>query len=133
MLGGEPGMHELSLAQHLLDLALERARLSGAERIVGLHLVVGQLAPLEESSLSFYWEHVSQATPAAGSTVHVKRLPMTLVCLDCGRAFQPGGEVWACPGCHSERVRLQGGDESYLEAIDVEVATGRQGRPWPIA
>lgn len=95
-------MHELSLAQHLLDLTLEGARQSGAHRVVGLHHVVGPLSPLEETSLSFYWEHVSQATPAAGSVVHVRRLPMTLMCTNCGRPFQLRGEVWACPGCGSE-------------------------------
>lgn len=126
-------MHELSLATHLLDLALEQARKSGAQRVVGLHLVVGQLAPLEESSLSFYWDHVTQATPAAGSVVHVRRLPMTLLCQDCGRSFQPGTEAWSCPDCRSESVRLQGGDESYLEAIDVETASGQPVRPWPTA
>ena len=126
-------MHELSLAQHLLALALERAHQSGAQRVVGLHLAVGELAPLEEASLSFYWEHVSQATPAAGSVVHVRRLPLNMVCLDCGRSFRPGGETWACPDCRSERVRLQGGDESFLEAIDVETASGSQAQPWPNA
>jgi hydrogenase nickel incorporation protein HypA/HybF len=126
-------MHELSLAQHLLDLALERARQSGAQRVVGLHLVVGPLSPLEESSLSFYWEHVSQATPAAGSIVHVRRRPMTLMCTSCGRPFQPPAEAWACPNCGSDRVRLQGGDESYLEAIDVEAGSRPPAQPWPTA
>lgn len=126
-------MHELSLAQHLLSLALEQAHQSGALRITGLYLVVGELAPLEETSLSFYWEHVTLETPAAGSQVHVRRLPMQMRCLDCGRSFQPGGETWSCPGCGGERVRLQGGDECYLEAIDVEATPRPREIPCPTA
>ena len=114
-------MHELSLAQHLLDLALEHAGRAGAQRVTHLHLVVGELAPLEESSLGFYWDQVTLDTPAEGSSVHVRKLPMQLACLDCQGTFEPAGATWSCPACGSERVRLQGGDECYLEAIDVEV------------
>jgi Zn finger protein HypA/HybF involved in hydrogenase expression len=48
-------------------------------------------------------------------------MPLQLACLDCQGTFEPGGATWSCPACGSERVRLQGGDECYLEAIDVEV------------
>ena len=114
-------MHELSLAQHLLDLALEHAGRAGADRVAHLHLVVGELAPVEETCLAFYWDQICLDTPAAGSSVDVRRLPLQLVCQDCEQAFEPVGEAWSCPRCRSERVRLQGGDECYLEAIDVEV------------
>jgi hydrogenase nickel incorporation protein HypA/HybF len=122
MLGGEPGMHELSLAQHLLDLALQHAARARAERVTQLYLVVGEMAPLEETSLSFYWDQISLGTPAEGSSVRVRRLSLQLNCLDCGQSFEPGDRSWSCPACGSERVRLQGGDECYLEAIDVEAA-----------
>jgi hydrogenase nickel incorporation protein HypA/HybF len=114
-------VHELSLAQHLLDLALEHAARAGADRITHLNLVVGELAPVEPSCLTFYWEQVAADTAAAGSSVDVRRLPLRLLCQGCNLVFEPAAENWSCPKCSSDRVRLQGGDECYLEAIDVEV------------
>src|SRR3972149_7404708 len=79
-------VHELSFAESTLELALRHARKAGAGRVVGLHLVVGELTPLEPTSLDFYWERITKGTPADGSRVTVRRVPAQLACVDCGAA-----------------------------------------------
>ncbi len=113
-------MHELSLAESTLELALRHAREAGATRVTKLHLVVGEFTPLEESSLTFYWDRITDGTPAAGSRVSIRHVPARLSCVDCGRAIDPVSETWCCPTCGSGRLRLTSGDECYLESIDVE-------------
>ncbi|HMK08768.1 MAG TPA: hydrogenase maturation nickel metallochaperone HypA [Anaerolineales bacterium] len=113
-------MHELSFAESTLELALRHAQQAGAQRVVGLHLVVGEFTLLEPTSLDFYWERITQGTPADGSRITVRRVPAQLACSDCGRACDPHDESWACRTCGSSRLRLTSGDECYLEAIDVE-------------
>ena len=113
-------MHELSLAESTLELALRHARQAGAARVTGLHLVVGEFTPFEESSLAFYWDRITRGTPAAGSRVRVRRIPAHLGCVDCGASIDLAMEAWTCPACGSGRLRLTSGDECFLEAIDVE-------------
>jgi hydrogenase nickel incorporation protein HypA/HybF len=113
-------MHELSLAESTLELALRHARQAGASRIAALDLVVGELTPLEEASLTFYWERLIRGTPAAGSRLRVRRIPARLECSDCAAQADIDREDWRCPACGSPRLRLACGDECYLESIDVE-------------
>ena len=122
-------MHELSFAESTLELALRHAREAGAQRVVGLHLVLGEFTALEPASLDFYWERITQGTPADGSHVQVRRIPAQLICSDCGAASDPHDETWMCRTCGSPRLRLASGDECYLEAIDVEGTRASTGFP----
>lgn len=113
-------MHELSLAESTLALALRHAEKAGADRVTALHLVVGEFTTLEESSLGFYWERVCRGTPAAGSSLNIRRIPARLKCLACNEEYDVEDGTWHCPSCRGERIRMISGDECYLESIEVE-------------
>lgn len=113
-------MHELSLAESTLALALRHADKAGASRVTALHLVVGEFTTLEESSLGYYWDWVSRGTPAAGSRLDIRRTRARLKCLACEAEYEVEDKTWHCPSCRGERVRMISGDECYLESIEVE-------------
>ena len=115
-------MHELSLAESTLELALRHAQKAGASRVTALHMVVGEFTTLAEASFGFYWDRVCRDTPAAGSRLNIRRTRARLKCLACGEEYEAGGDAWNCPSCTSDRVRLMSGDECYLESIEVEEA-----------
>jgi hydrogenase nickel incorporation protein HypA/HybF len=112
-------MHELSITESILEIALRHAQGSQARRVINLYLVIGQLSSVVDDSVQFYWDIISKDTAAEGAILHFKRLPALLACLDCGREYSPEGDL-TCPACHSARVRVKAGDEFRLEAIDVE-------------
>ncbi len=60
-------MHELGIAQRLLEVALERAAAAGATRITDVHLEIGEESDVAAESLEHYWPGVSRATPAEGA------------------------------------------------------------------
>mgnify|MGYP003375441864 FL=1 len=109
-------MHELSITESILEIAL---RHSGEQRITDLRLVIGELSTLVDESVQFYWDIVSEGTPAAGATLHFRRVPAQLTCQTCGHSYSPR-EALPCLACGSEDIRVVAGEEFYLEAIDVE-------------
>jgi len=113
-------MHELSVTQSILKIALEHAEQAGASRVTDLHIVVGQLASIVDDSVQFYWDLISHDTPAEGAQLHFRRIPTELLCLNCEQRYLPAREDLACPHCGSIRVKVVAGEEFYLEAIDVE-------------
>jgi hydrogenase nickel incorporation protein HypA/HybF len=113
-------MHELSVTQSLLEIALRHAQSAGAQRVTGLYLVIGQLSSIVDDSVSFYWDMVSQGTPAEGARLHFRRIPTQMRCQDCGASYAPSATELACPECHSTAVRVVAGEEFMLEAIDVD-------------
>lgn len=113
-------MHELSVTQSLLEIALNRAGQAQARRVTDLHLVVGALSPFVDSSVQFYWDIVSEGTAAQGARLHFERMPLQLICSECQQRFAPDGESFDCPQCGSSAVRVTGGDQFYLHSIEIE-------------
>jgi hydrogenase nickel incorporation protein HypA/HybF len=113
-------MHELSVTQSLLEIALRHAQQAQARQVTALHIVVGQLASIVDDSVQFYWDFVAKDTLAAGAQLHFRRLPAELKCLDCGEQFTLTGDVLPCPACQSTRIRILTGDEFFLESIEIE-------------
>ncbi len=113
-------MHELTVTESILEIALRHANEAKATRITNLYLVIGQFASIVDDSVQFYWDIISKETIAEGATLHFKRLPATLHCRDCNQDYSPGSTGFSCPNCHSNHVQIVSGDEFYMEAIDVE-------------
>jgi hydrogenase nickel incorporation protein HypA/HybF len=113
-------MHELSVTQSLLEIALRHAEKAGAGRIVRLNLVIGKLASIVDDSVQFYWDIISRDTIAEGAELHFERVPGVLRCLGCGHTFPLNGRDYACPVCNETQVVAAGGDEFRLESIEVE-------------
>jgi hydrogenase nickel incorporation protein HypA/HybF len=115
-------MHELSVTESILEIALRHAATARATRITDLYLVIGQLSSIVDDSVQFYWEIISKGTLAEGSHLHFERVPTRLNCLDCDYPYYPEGEDLACPKCRGIRIKIIAGEEFQLEAIEVETA-----------
>jgi hydrogenase nickel incorporation protein HypA/HybF len=113
-------MHELSITQSVLEIALRHAERAGARRITRLNLVIGELSSIVDDSVQFYWGFVSQDTIAAGAELHFERVPGALRCLGCGHTFPLNSRDYTCPACGERQVVSAGGDDFRLESIEVE-------------
>lgn len=113
-------MHELSITQSLLDLAVRHARAAQATRVTALTVVVGQLASLVDDSVQFYWDIVAQGTLCEGARLHFVRLPAEFACQQCGHRYPLAGALTTCPQCDSAEVRVVQGEELRLESLDIE-------------
>jgi hydrogenase nickel incorporation protein HypA/HybF len=111
-------MHELSITQSILEIALRHAQRAGGPRITDIYLVIGRLSSVVDDSVQFYWDLISEDSLAEGAELHFRRIPAELRCRQCGRGFSPD-EGLTCPGCGSSRIRVAAGDEFYVESIGV--------------
>jgi hydrogenase nickel incorporation protein HypA/HybF len=99
-------MHELSVTESILEIALRHGQAAQARRITDLYLVIGQLTSLVDDSIQFYWDMIAQDTLAQGARLHFKRIQTELQCLDCHQRYTPGQEQMACTACEGVRVRV---------------------------
>lgn len=113
-------MHELPITESILEIALKHAEASGAVRITDIYIVIGQLSSVVDDSVQFYWDFVSEGTIAEGAELHFKRISTELTCLECGARYQPPQGQLACAACGSLRVRVEKGQEFYVDSIAVE-------------
>jgi hydrogenase nickel incorporation protein HypA/HybF len=113
-------MHELSVTQSILDIALAHAQGAGASRILKVNLVIGELSGLVGEYIQFYFDFVSKGTPAEGAELTFRRVPARFRCLDCGTEYEPNGADWTCTQCGALRPMAVGGRELLVESIEVE-------------
>jgi hydrogenase nickel incorporation protein HypA/HybF len=113
-------MHELSVTQSILEIALRHAENANAQRITDLYLVIGQLSSIVDDSVEFYWDIIAKETIAAGANLHFKRLPIEVLCLECENRFNPNKGDYTCPQCRSSQIKIVQGEEFLLEAINIE-------------
>jgi hydrogenase nickel incorporation protein HypA/HybF len=118
----ETRLHELSITQNLLDLALRHAEQAGATRITHLHLVIGDLSSVIDDSVAFYWDMISKDTLAEGAKLHFERIPARMRCNDCQQEYQIKPGELACPRCGSAQVTPCAGTEFLLNSIEIEAA-----------
>jgi hydrogenase nickel incorporation protein HypA/HybF len=114
-------MHELAVTESILEIALRHAPAGDGARITALNLVIGELATIVDESVQFYWDIITQNTPAEGAQLHFRRIPLEVQCQGCQTRYHPDGESFNCPSCGSRQVRILSGEEFFLESIDVEV------------
>ena len=112
-------MHELSVTEQILDIALRHAREAQAMRIRDVYLVIGELSSIVDDSVQFYWDFVSRGTIAEQSQLHFRRITAVMECDDCGHTYSPHQHL-LCPACGSRNITITAGEEFYLEAIDVD-------------
>jgi len=113
-------MHELSVTENLLEIALEHGKKAGARKITDLYLTIGPLSSIVDESVQFYWDIIAKETIAEGAKLHFQRTQCRFICLECEQEFTLNGENYCCPLCGSIRVKLLTGDEFYLESIGIE-------------
>jgi len=113
-------MHELSVTESILKIAMQHATQANAVRVTSLQLVIGQLSSIVDDSVQFYWDMLSEGTICEGAQLHFERRPARLKCLDCDQTYTLSGELTDCPNCHSARIKVVAGEEFYLDSIEVE-------------
>jgi hydrogenase nickel incorporation protein HypA/HybF len=113
-------MHEQSIVESLLALALKNAAKADARRIAAITLVVGDYTGIEEDAVNFYFGFLSKDTIAAGAKIKYTHVPGQLRCRDCDLLFPLQKHQYQCPECEGKRVEIVGGRELYIETMEVE-------------
>jgi hydrogenase nickel incorporation protein HypA/HybF len=114
-------MHEMSIAEGILQTVLAAAKQSGARRVERIELSVGQMRLVVPEALEMAWRAVSEGTIAAGAAMDVTEVPLAARCRHCDRQFAPRIDDYLCPGCGQADVEITAGDDIILTSIACEV------------
>jgi hydrogenase nickel incorporation protein HypA/HybF len=112
-------MHEISIMQGTLDLALHTAQGSAATQIHSLRLRVGSMTGVVPEALQFAFEALSEGTLAAGARLDIEMVPASCWCADCQSEFDSTDWLQQCPKCHRTSAELRHGLELELASMEI--------------
>lgn len=113
-------MHEMAIAQGILDIALENAGRHDAAKITVIKLQVGEMTEVEPEALRFCFAALAAGTPAAEAILEIETTPLRARCRDCGHEFAVARFCFLCPACGSAGVEVISGRELRVEHLEVE-------------
>jgi hydrogenase nickel incorporation protein HypA/HybF len=117
--GRGEAMHEVSVMQSALEIALEQTRANGGSRIHKMTLRIGAFSGVVASALRFAFDVVTEGTPAEGAELVIEDVPLSCVCDTCGLTFQPPSYSLACPDGPDHRTRILSGQELDVAALEI--------------
>ncbi len=112
-------MHEATLAEGILKIALDIAKKNNSKKISAVGLKIGELAGVEIEALRMSYKILTKNTVAENSELKINRVPCIAQCNKCKKIFQLESYNFFCPECDGILI-LQSGRELLVEFVDCE-------------
>jgi Zn finger protein HypA/HybF involved in hydrogenase expression len=109
-------MHELSLAQSLLELA--EKNVPPGSTLTRVHVLAGALRGVDRHAMTFAWRLVTERHHLS-ACLNLQILPWSMRCADCHRQWEAADMVMHCT-CGSSNVFPSGSDELLMQSIECE-------------
>jgi hydrogenase nickel incorporation protein HypA/HybF len=113
-------MHELSIMQSALNVALAQARQAGATQVHEIRLRIGALSGVVPDALEFAFEALVPGTLAEHAKLAIERVPARFWCATCSWEFQSDDMFAECPDCHSLSGELRAGREMEVASLEID-------------
>jgi len=113
-------MHEISIAESLVDLIADEARDQRFARVKRIAVKVGALGHVEPAALIFCFDAVARGTVAEGAVLDVQTVPGKGWCRRCRCSVAIMHRYDLCPLCGQSHVELTAGGELRLTELEVE-------------
>jgi hydrogenase nickel incorporation protein HypA/HybF len=113
-------MHELALAEAIVDIAVEHAH---GRRVARVEVMVGRLRQVVPDALAFSFELVAQGTPVEGAELVLEEVAVRIACRRCAAASEVDAFPLACARCGCVDVDVTDGDQFKVVALELEDAS----------
>ncbi len=113
-------MHEMSLAEGVLQLIEDAARQQNFSKVSTVWLEIGQLSGVEVEAMKFCFDAVLRGSVAQGARLEIIALPGTGWCMACAQSVAMAEVFGQCPKCGGHQMQVTGGTEMRLKELEVD-------------
>jgi hydrogenase nickel incorporation protein HypA/HybF len=112
-------MHEMALAEGMLEIVEATARREGASRVTNVRLEIGALSHVAPDALRFCFDVVTRGSLAEGATLDIDDVPGAAWCMPCGGTVPLAQVGDPCPRCGSFQLAVTSGDAMRVKDIAI--------------
>jgi hydrogenase nickel incorporation protein HypA/HybF len=120
-------MHELSMAQGIINSVIETAEANNATEVNEVVIEIGKLALINPEQLSFMVDVLSENTIVKKANFKINEIPVEIECPECnfkGNAETDELDHYApmveCPKCENKRISILNGKDCIVKNIVIE-------------
>ncbi|HEX4713835.1 MAG TPA: hydrogenase maturation nickel metallochaperone HypA [Ktedonobacteraceae bacterium] len=114
-------MHELAIAQSIVDVVEQRASECRATHVKGVRLQIGEASGIFPDSLTFSFEMLAGLSPLLeGARLLIETVPHLAHCQHCAREFVVEQFVPRCPLCAEWSADILSGTELHILEMEIE-------------
>ncbi len=111
-------MHELSIAQSIIDILQDQMKIYRLSKVVSVWLRVGALRSVEVEALSLGFDILTAGSPLEGARLEVEEVPLKGQCMACRQQLTLSNGFDDCPVCGEPQVKIISGKELDIVAIE---------------
>ena len=112
-------MHELTIAQELMEIIESEQKDRGFAKVISVHLRFGALSCVNPDALRFSFEVITKDNLADGADMQIDMEPMQYLCRNCDHVAS-GPEVFICPKCNSNNIMIKANHQMEIISLEVE-------------
>ena len=113
-------MHEMSIAQSVIDIVKEEMVKNNATILRSVRLHVGRMSAVIPESLTFCFEIITSGTDLEGAKLNIHITPLKAYCPACHMEFEIREHDFSCPACGNTRIETVSGQELSIVEIEVD-------------
>ncbi|HAK88189.1 MAG: hypothetical protein A2077_00855 [Nitrospirae bacterium GWC2_46_6] len=114
-------MHEVFIAESLLETAIWKCKDSGFSLIKNIEVKIGKASAVSAEALIFNFDALKAGSIASDASLTIVETPTSGRCKSCGGEFCVDKDfVFECPDCGSDSVVIESGNGVELTGLEVE-------------
>ena len=116
-------MHELGIAQSIMQIVLSEAERARARKVLKVTVKVGELAGVLPDSLTFCFNLLAKSTIAEHALLTIEKVPIRGYCSQCESEFVIADNRYWCTTCGNKHIQLVSGRELQIGQLEIEDET----------
>lgn len=113
-------MHELSIAQNIVEMIQHHVPKSEWNRVIAVRLKIGAVAGIVPDSLEFSFHAITSETALTHARLLMEKIPFRIRCQACLATTENEYGFAVCSTCESTDVEVLSGTELQVSEIEIE-------------
>lgn len=113
-------MHELSIAENILEIVKENLSTTGSVKKVKVR--IGKLANVIPDSLDFCFSAIAKGTLFEDAKLEIESVNIVAHCENCGSDSEVESYLFQCKKCGNADMKIIAGNE--LQVVEIEIDDG---------
>jgi len=113
-------VHELGIAQQLIEMAEDAARRQHVDRVLSVRVDIGSLSGVLPDALTFCFDACTRQTLLEGCRLEINQIAAQARCQSCAQTYALNHYFDSCPFCCAADKVVLCGEELQLREMEVD-------------